>query len=539
MKRILLALAAAAALGSCVADAPPEQVAAVRHDRPNILLIIADDIGMDGMTGMYPGLIDELTERYGPSGFNNPEYRRIAGHPASTPVMDAFARQSMTFSQAWAEPFCSPTRASLLTGLNASRHRVQTYADALDQHHDSFVRMLHDAGYRTGVFGKWHMAGLPAAPNSGGKDYPGMKPKEAGFERFEGNMHAALRTYWDYEIHEQDDATAPDEFRTTGERTASLPGIAPTTFAGVVKTADAIDWIRAQEKADPNRPWFAWVAFNLSHATIVQRPSAMMIPNADTLDAKTRAEVEACGGKFGTMETGDCSGETQFRAMTNAMDTLIGHLLSAIDDPDTYVIFVGDNGTPMYGRPMLDFIDNMYITRKDRGKGSAYQGGALVPMAIRGPGVKSGTSSGQITHVVDLFSTILDMAGLPVPQKVADETGARTMALDGRSLFPILTGKASANRDPWSDFVVTESTNLMVDSIKVVGIRNAKYKLTCTKEAAACEFYDIAGDPLEQYPLRKPASCTAYTALPKSDPAWNYCRMMDEVRGGSILGQDA
>ena len=98
----------------------------------------------------------------------------------------------------------------------------------------------------------------------------------------------------------------------------------------MVKTADAIDWIKAQEKAEPDRPWFAWVAYNLSHATIVQNPSAMMIPNRDTLDAKTIAEVEACGGKFGTMETGDCSGEAQFRAMTNSMDTLIGKLSAEI-----------------------------------------------------------------------------------------------------------------------------------------------------------------------------------------------------------------
>jgi arylsulfatase A-like enzyme len=189
----------------------------------------------------------------------------------------------------------------------------------------------------------------------------------------------------------------------------------------------------------------------------------------------------------------------------------------------------------MYGRPMLDFIDNMYITRKDRGKGSAYQGGALVPMAIRGPGIRPGSTSGQVSHVVDLFATILDMAKLPVPAKVADETGARTIPLDGRSLLPILRGKTSSIRDPWSDFVVTESTNLMRESIKVVGIRNAKYKLTCTRDVAACEFYDIAGDPLEQYPLAKPASCSGYKSLAKSDPTWSYCRMMDEVREGSIL----
>ncbi len=56
-------------------------------------------------------------------------------------------------------------------------------------------------------------------------------------------------------------------------------------------------------------------------------------------------------------------------------------------DRDTIVIYVGDNGTPMYGRPQLDFIDNLYITRTGRGKGTAYESGARVPLAIRGPGI--------------------------------------------------------------------------------------------------------------------------------------------------------
>ncbi len=534
MHKTFLAVLAALGLGACAAQAPTTPTASEKP-HPNILLIIADDIGMDGMTAMYPGLIDDLTRRYGPQGFDNPGYGRIAGSPASTPVMDGFARQSMTFDQAWANPFCSPTRASILTGLTSANHHVETYADALDQRHDSFVRLLHDAGYRTGVFGKWHMAGLPAAPNSGGRDYPGMKPLEAGFDYFVGNMHAALRTYWDYESHVQDASTGPATWRSEGERTASLPGIAPTTYAGVVKVADAIDWIHGQEQSYPDRPWFAWVAFNLAHATIVQQPSAMIIPNRDTLDAATIAEVEACGGKFGTMETGNCSGEAQFRAMTNSMDTLIGKLLDAVADDDTYVVFVGDNGTPMYGRPMLDFIDNMYITRKDRGKGSAYQGGALVPLAIRGPGIRPGATSGQITMSADLFPTILDLAGVPVPRQVAGDPAGPTRPLDGRSLFPILRGKTAAVRDPWDDVVSTQSTNLLADSIKVVGVRNATYKLTCTKSIDACEFYDIARDPLEQYPLARPASCAAAGALPKSDLVWNYCRLLREVRTRTIM----
>ena len=97
--------------------------------------------------------------------YNHPDYRKIDGKPASTPVLDKFAKQGMRFANIWAHPFCSPTRAAMLTGLFAAKTKVTTYADALSPNHTSFVRKLKDeAGYSTAIFGKWHMAGLPGKP---------------------------------------------------------------------------------------------------------------------------------------------------------------------------------------------------------------------------------------------------------------------------------------------------------------------------------------------------------------------------------------
>jgi len=528
--------AIACALGAGVFAAPAGAADAGTPARPNILLIIADDVGMDVTTGMYPGLTEDLLRQYGPEGLNHPDYRAIDGAPASTPVLDAFAEQSMVFSDAWAQPFCSPTRASLLTGLFVAKTDVATYADALSQNHDSFVKHLRDeGGYATGVFGKWHMAGLPD-PN--GPDYPGMKPKEAGFDLFEGGLHAALPSYWDYEIQVQDEATPAGEWRTEAPRERSLPGIAPTTYAAVAKGADTIDWIRAREAEDPDRPWFGWLAFNLSHATAGGHPSQMIIPNADTLDEATRREIEACGGHFGTADPGDCSGEAQMRAMTNSMDTIIGKVLEAVDaiDPNTYVIIVSDNGTPMYGRPNLDFIDNMYITRKGRGKGSAFESGARVALAIRGPGIAAGSKSGEFVHVVDLYSTILAVAGLTAPETVPNSTGDGMVKLDGVSLMPILSGEATEVRDPVEGYLLTESSNLMKQGETVVGARNATYKVVCIDAADNCALYDLTADPLEEYPLDAPESCPAATdaAAPES-PRWNYCYLTGIVARNSIL----
>ena len=106
---------------------------AAPNRRPNILLIIMDDVGMDVTTDMYPGLIDDLTKKYGPGGLNHPGFRAINGSPASTPNLDRLAEQGMVFANTWAQPFCSPTRASILTGLFAVKANVLTYADPLAQ----------------------------------------------------------------------------------------------------------------------------------------------------------------------------------------------------------------------------------------------------------------------------------------------------------------------------------------------------------------------------------------------------------------------
>lgn len=499
--------------------------------RPNILVIIADDVGLDVSSGMYPGLIERLSAAYGPQGRNHPRAGMIDGHPASTPVLDAFARQGMVFTQAWAHPFCSPTRAAMLTGLYAKRTGVSTYADPLTQAHHSFVSDLRTNGYRTAVFGKWHMAGLPGQP----RDYPGMKPLEAGFERFYGNMHAALPTFWDYQVQIQDAQTPPAEWRVEVPRPHALPGIGPTLLADVGWGAEAIDWIRGQEAADPDKPWFGWLAFNLAHATARQTPSAMMVPDRDTLDAATIAEMEACGGEFGSQNTGTCSGEALERAMTNAMDTIIGKVLAEVDrlDPNTYVIFVGDNGTPMYGRPNLDMIDNLYITRSGRGKGSPYESGAHVALAIRGPGIAPGSHSDEFVHVVDLFPTVLQLAGLAVPRDVPNSEGTGQVPLDGLSLRPILTGEARSVRDPLRGYVLNENTNLLANSTRYVGARNATYKVACTNSTDTCEFFDLIRDPLEEYPLAKPAACDREYAT--TDPAWSYCYLTRIVREQSIF----
>ncbi len=507
-----------------------------KSKRPNILLIIGDDIGIDATSNMYPGLIDSLVKQYGPSGHNHPRYKEIDGRPASTPALDSLARGGMRFTQAWTQPFCSPTRTSLLTGLYSAKTGVLDYTNWLSQNHHSFVRDLKEkGGYSTAVFGKWHIAGLGV--------YPGMKPKEAGFDLFQGNLHGGLDTYFEYDYQVQDDTTPPDQWRTEKAPVRSLPGIKPTTYAPVVKTADAIKWLTEQEKNNPDTPWFVWFAFNLSHITGRQEPNPMVIPNADTMDDISRKEMEACmgpDGEFGSANVGSCSSEALMRAMTNSMDTMIGKLLETVDklDRNTYVIYLGDNGTWMFG-PKREFIDNMYITKQGRSKGTVYESGVRVSMAIRGPGIKANSQSNEWIHNVDLYATILELAGLDVPKMVPNREGNGMVTVDAVSLSPILFKGVKGLRDPNKGYLLSETINPVKNNAMQAGARNLRYKIICNENAKteSCLFYDLIDDPLEEYPLEKPANCGNYQngTLTTNNPEWHFCRLQEVIAKDSFL----
>jgi arylsulfatase A-like enzyme len=382
------------------------------------------------------------------------------------------------------------------------------------------------------VFGKWHMAGLG--------QYPGMRPREAGFDLFLGNLHGGIATYWDYDYHVQDESTAPDQWRTERPPVRSLPGIAPTTFEPVVQAADAIEWINRQERTNSDKPWLAWVAFNAAHITGNQQPNPMAVPNADTLNEVSRREMEACKGSFGSANAGSCSSEALMRAMTNAMDTVIGKLLAAVDalDPNTYVIYIGDNGSWMFGA-RREFIDNMYITRQDRGKGTAFESGARVPLTIRGPRIARGARSSEPVHGVDLFPTLLTLAGLESPKTVPNTGGNGSVAVDGVSLTPILFGAAQNVRNPNSDYLLTETTNPIKNDRHEAGARNGTYKVLCVERATAeaCAFYNLLRDPLEEFPLEKPGSCANYDngRWTPADRDWHFCRLIGVLARESFL----
>ena len=470
---------------------------------PNFVILIADDIGIDVASDLYPELLDDLAGIYGTA---------VYGNPASMPVtVERIAEQGVVFSNAWAQPVCSPTRAALITGLYAAKTGVTAPGSPLPDAPFSFVDRLSEQGWRTALFGKWHL----------GTNTTGVLPQEAGFDLFRGHTGGGIEDFWNYNYQVQDELTQdPSVYRTDPTPTKSLPGIGATTFAPVVKVADAIETINEWEAEAPDAPWLVWLAFNEAHWP-------MHVPNADTLDAPSLAEVTGCGGTPGTNTRGSCNDAVLVRAMTNAMDTVIEHLIDTVEavDPNTYVIFIGDNGTES------DSIENMYLTTSGRGKGTVYESGARVALAISGPGIEPGGESAEFTHAADLFATVLDLAGLDVPTENFNSTGA-VVASDSMSLAPILLGHSTSVRDPDEGYILTETSW----QGNKTGARNAEYKIVCNGNTSNCTFYDMIDDPLEEFPLDKPASCVNFRSTwSTADPEWHYCRLLEVVASESIL----
>ncbi|MFZ0448698.1 MAG: sulfatase-like hydrolase/transferase [Desulfatiglandaceae bacterium] len=516
---------------------------------PNILLIIADDVGLDMTTDMYDGLIADLLDQYGPGpgGLDHPSYSNINhgvenGRPASTPKLNTLAQQGMRFSNAWAQPFCSPTRASIITGMFATKTNVAAFDLPMTTNHTTFVQRLKDeANYSTAIFGKWHLAGGTST------GYNEAMPQMMGFEIFKGNLDAAPTPgYWDHYYQVQDGDTVDPAAKPPNGATPYrfLPGIEETTYAPVVRAADTIEWINQKQTQDPDKPWFAWLAFNLAHITMpvpAEGKKYYHVPNADTMDDQTKDEILAerggCGGVPGTYysgaEVGGCTAAQLMRAMTNAMDTVIGKVLEAVDSipSDTYVIFIGDNGT------WSNNMDNMYITYTGRGKITAYESGALVPLVIKGPGIAGNSEGSEFVHAVDLFPTILEFAGLEVNPEglVYTDYNGNPTNLDGVPLTSILFGTGSTVRDPIEDLLLTEvDWTSFGTRTRRVGARNLTYKVMCEKintASTTCKFYNLVDDPLEEYELTKP-SCTGW---PIGSQEWHYCYLLDAINTNSVL----
>jgi arylsulfatase A-like enzyme len=330
-------------------------VAATAHaaqTRPNIVLILADDLGWAdlGCTG---------------STFYE------------TPRLDKLATEGMRFTSAYAAcPVCSPTRAALLTGRWPARVGITDYipgarigkllpADylhALPHEEVTIAEALKDAGYATGIFGKWHLGESGFLPDSQGFD---VVVCGEGGQGFRNVVDRADRT-----------------------------------------TAPALEFIEKHQ----DRPFFLYLPHNLVHTPLLGKPGLQ------AKYEKKASELPPPKGERFRPERDRQDRRVQdhavYAAMIQDLDTHVGLVLDKLDElnlsEQTIVIFTSDNGglSTSEGSP----TSNAPLRA---GKGWLYEGGVRVPLIVRWPGVvKPGTTCDEPVTSTDYFPTILEMCGL-------------------------------------------------------------------------------------------------------------------------------
>jgi len=432
---MLTALALPLLLQLQVPSAPP--TSAVPRVRPNVLLILADDLGVDQV-------------EWHPVG-------QAAGNWAPTPVLSALADESLVFTRAYGMPICSPSRATLLTGRYAFRHGVGSNVEAgqavLPLSEVTLAELLAQAGYRTGAFGKWHLAM--------DRDDPNLQ----GFQHFDGtilNLGAnGSGGYYGW------------------TRIVNGSSWTESGYATTVVTDSAAAWIaeRNMERA----PWFAYVAYHAPHVPYDVPPAH--------LNPITGAQA---GDPIGTI----------YHGMVEALDTELGRLLSVVDTRDTLVIFASDNGPPKgVLQPPIP---------PGKGKPTPYEGGVLVPAMVFGASVGRQGEDAGLVQLVDLYRTILDLAQAPGPGVATDSISlldpARPRALRWVPLRErIFVGRFKPNgTPPFGPFVIERRA-----------LRGPQYKLVRTE--AGDELYDLLADPWETVDLLEvgptPDELQAYAAL--------------------------
>jgi arylsulfatase A-like enzyme len=406
--------------------------------RPNVLLILTDDQG------------------YGDLGIHgNPRIR--------TPNIDRFAGQSVELEHFHVCPVCSPTRSSILTGrYNYRTGIVDTYQGRSLMRPDevTLAQMLRAAGYRTGIFGKWHL----------GDNYP-LRAMDRGFEEALVLKGGGIGQ-----------ASDPPGGGSYFDPILQHNGIATRAkgYCSDVYTDAALGFISQAS----DRPFFVYLAFNAPHEPL-QVPDSYYQPYRDM--KLTTNDFPGTGypwdGKF------DADKTARIYGMETNIDDNVGKLLAELDRrnlaKDTIVLFLTDNG-PQQPR----FNSGLHGL-----KGSVYDGGVRVPCFVRWPEhFAAGKKIEPIAAHIDLTPTLLDACGVDKPGNVQ---------LDGRSLLPLLEGKGS----DWPDRTVYFQWHRgdEPEMNRACAARSPRWKILQAHgtvpgpftETPRFELYDMITDPFE------------------------------------------
>ena len=532
----------ALALSLALLAGAPAQAA---DDRPNIILIMSDDMGFSDI-GCYGGEIN-------------------------TPTLDHLAANGVRFTQFYNTARCCPTRATLLTGLYAHQagvghmmgnYGIPQYQGELNRNCLTIAEVLKPAGYRTYMSGKWHVtpykAGEVANPNTSNW------PLQRGFDHFYGTIHGAGSFF------DPNSLTRDNRYITP----ANDPDYQPDTFYYTDAISDnAVRYIRDHKREADGQPFFMYVAYTAAHWPMHALPGDIAkyegkYDGGYTPTRKTRvAKLKALGllpdhwdvvpqiGNWESVKLKEWESACMevYAAMVDNMDQGIGRIVASLKKTgqldNTLVVYMQDNGGCAEGmgrrgnkaradKPTLTPMDasalqtNM-IPRQTRdgypvlqgtgvmpgpadtyigyGQGWAnvsntpfreykhwvHEGGISTPLVAHWPkGIPAEMNGKLVTepgHLIDIMATCVDISGVTYPKTFHGQGNAIT-PMEGLSLVPALRGQKLAR-----DAIYWEhegNVAIRINNLKAVakfgGYKNDRWEL-----------YDLAADRTEMHDLSK------------------------------------
>jgi arylsulfatase A-like enzyme len=516
---VFVAMAGTLFLGSCAQTPSVSAAAGKAAAKPNILLILVDDMGYSDI-GAFGGEIP-------------------------TPNLDALARKGMLLTQFYAAPACSPTRAMLMSGMDSHRAGMGVMGAPTREDHKgkpgyegylnfrlaSLAELMTDTGYNTYMTGKWH---LGSTVETG--------PRARGFRRsFVSLDGAAHLGGWDWrgpqpaQYRDGDDiVTVGDDFYTTRFYTERM-----------------LAYIE-QDRAE-GKPFFAYLAYTAPHWPL-QAPDESIARFKGRYDAgyealyhsrlqrqkslglvpKDSAPIEDARFKprWSELSAGERAIESRkmevYAAMVSDVDIHVGKVIDYLKRTgqfdNTFIIFLSDNGAEPGRRDLQEPIRNhigkeydhslqnigrrtsyiMYgpnwasasATPFNRHKGTAWEGGVHVPAFVHYPSkVRPGTRSPVVGSVMDLLPTFLDLAGTRHPG--SPYRGRDVQMPQGVSLLPVLEGKSATVR--------TADDFHGVELFGARAVRQGDSKITWDQAAPPAQrrwrLFDLATDVSEQNDL--------------------------------------
>ncbi|MGB7346873.1 MAG: sulfatase [Pirellulaceae bacterium] len=405
----------------------------IKH--PNIVFLLADDLGWTGLNCFGSDLYE-------------------------TPRLDQLASKSMKFTNAYAAcTVCSPTRASIMTGMYPARLRltdfiagqdrpfaklqIPDWTKRLESRHVTIAEALKQAGYRTGHFGKWHLSDKDS-------DELGTLPTDQGFDVSISKPKGTRGYFLSDDVRSRED----------------------TNYLTDWLTDHACDFI-ADRSA--NRPFFLYFAYNVPHTPIQGREDLV-----DYFQAK--------------VDPNATHNNPTYAAMVKSLDLSVGRVLDQIKSSgqadNTVVIFTSDNGGLTQRNGKHDgFTENLPLRR---GKGSAYEGGVRVPTIIYWPGLtKAGSVCAEPIITTDYYPTLLELLNI-------NGDATHNQSVDGRSLSPLLGNpSAKLNRNLYWHYPHYHAGGDGPYS----AVRSGNYRLIRFYEDDSVRLFDLGNDIGEQTDL--------------------------------------